>query len=361
MTNQLKMANLKMPDNLDSLVITNIRYPLMIMIVIIHSFINGVDRNVYPFFYYTQHILSEVIGYVAVFLFFFISGYLMFFGIAEYDYNTFGSKLKRRIKSLVVPYILWNVIYLLIAIGYTYHKEGIFLCSDWNLIDWLKPFYCYGENSRFPIAGPLWFVRDLFIVFLLSPLIYLFIKRWGVILPLLCIALSISDIIPNIFHVRFSSFAYVVWGGYFSINKINISSLCMKYKLLIFAAYIIVIPISILLENTNYSCVVDNISKFIGVFALFTLFSLITVYSGKDRILPSYITSATFFLFAMHLILILYCREFVLTHFVVVESEISLFSVYFSTIIICVFFCTVAYHGSRTISPTFTALLTGSR
>ena len=354
------MKNESLSNSIDSNVIANIRFPLMIMIVTIHSFINGVDKNTYPLFWYSQHILSEVIGYVAVYAFFFISGYLMFLGVEKYDIQLYKSKLYRRIKNLVIPYLLWNIIYLIIAIGYTYHKERVLLFQDWNLVDWLKPFYCYGDNSRFPIAGPLWFVRDLFMIFLLSPFIFISIKRLGIIMPIFCMVLSFSDVIPNVIHVRFSSLAYVVWGGYFSINKVSVSSLCVKYNKMLLLIYLIVIPVSIWSESTAYAHIVDNISKFIGVFTLFSVFSLITVKSRN--MWSKCITDASFYLYAMHLLLIIYCREFILTNFKVVSNNnVSLYSIYFSTIVVCIVICTLTYHISRKISPRFTTLLTGSR
>lgn len=59
-----------------------------------------------------QLYVRTVICGVAVPTFFCISGFLFFRKIKEWDWIIYGQKIKRRINSLLIPYICWNLLSL---------------------------------------------------------------------------------------------------------------------------------------------------------------------------------------------------------------------------------------------------------
>ena len=74
--------------NLQSKVITLLRFPLSVFVVLIHSsfssFMIGGETLVvetYPVYYNISYLFSDIIGWIAVPLFFFISGYFQTTGI----------------------------------------------------------------------------------------------------------------------------------------------------------------------------------------------------------------------------------------------------------------------------------------
>lgn len=117
---------------------------------------------------------------ICVPLFFAISGYLFFLNAPRKpEVKWFGSKLKKRVFSLLLPYLIANAV--------------AFLCY-WSVIrfkpDWIAGFL--GDNWKDPLfvlwTGPinmsLWFIRELIIVSILSPLVWLIVrytKYWGVL------------------------------------------------------------------------------------------------------------------------------------------------------------------------------------
>lgn len=107
----------------------------------------------------TMSIFTEI----AVPIFFIISGYFFF----KYDYynnHDYATMLKKKIRTLVVPFLFWNIIGALILSLYDPLKigssieSGIYnlLLSKWN--------------------GPLWYMRDLILIMFISPL-YLWIFK----------------------------------------------------------------------------------------------------------------------------------------------------------------------------------------
>ena len=64
--------------------------------------------------YVLNQIFSETFGRVAVPFFFLQSGYWLFrYDIYEKNSGNLKRKLKKKVKSLVIPYLLWNTLGLL--------------------------------------------------------------------------------------------------------------------------------------------------------------------------------------------------------------------------------------------------------
>ena len=103
-------------NKLTSQTITTIRFPMMVCVVLLHTFI--IDRPIggeilvpngkYLIFDIFQQLYQNELANVAVPMFFFISGYLFYCGIKEFQLRIFIEKLRRRVHSLFIPYILWN-------------------------------------------------------------------------------------------------------------------------------------------------------------------------------------------------------------------------------------------------------------
>ena len=95
-------------------------------------------------------------------LFFFISGYLF----KDKYLNDVQTYLKQRVKSLLVPYFLYSVFYVVVTI-FIYKLTGVF----WGEPITLKNFFItpFLNGHQLDLACPLWFVAQLFmtlIVFL---------------------------------------------------------------------------------------------------------------------------------------------------------------------------------------------------
>ena len=146
-----------------------LRFPLMVAVVLSHIFIPNIENHLLINIY-DKYINSSFV-YITVHLFFFISGFLFFYGIDKFGIAEYWICLKKRIKRLVLPYLFWGT--LIIGIRYLFYLLGqpdnIGLFS--GELRWLY------HIVLFPINYQLWFVRDLFIIVLLSPIIYYLLKR----------------------------------------------------------------------------------------------------------------------------------------------------------------------------------------
>lgn len=180
-------------DELQSKTISYIRFPLMILIVYIHnqgmgtrlrdvsiSWANFSDIDAYNLL---RLVITEVIARTAVPAFFILSGYLFFFGKTSFSRETWLTALKKRFWTLFVPFVLWNIIAACFTIAFC-HIKGlpsglnfmrIFL-NEGNPSTWMDVF---GNTHTlcYPLDIPLWYIRDLIVLCVCSPIIYLFVKH----------------------------------------------------------------------------------------------------------------------------------------------------------------------------------------
>lgn len=212
-------------------VIDILRFPLMVAVVFIHTdLLNfGFGNNLIPetihIFPYIFNLISGGICRVAVPLFFFVSGYLFFFGFKPGQYINYKQKFKRRFHSLLVPYILWNTLYLgIFAIGQmlfpTLMSGNNKLIADYSILNYLQVYWNI-IGGLFPLNGPFWFLRDLIIVSLLSPFIQLLIKytKGGIVLLLLILWLFNIGTVGTWGVIRIDGFLFFSIGAWLSIYQ----------------------------------------------------------------------------------------------------------------------------------------------
>ena len=159
-------------------IILLLRFPLAIGVLFNHSLI--LPKGDFVIFDCVFMLLTNIIAGVCVPLFFFFSGYLFFQNIQKLNLIIYLSKLKRRVTSLLLPYLFWNIFFILIIAIAQFFFPSLFSGSfrnvtEFSLNDWISLFYC-ALGSDQPIAFQLWFIRDLLILVLLTPLFYYLTK-----------------------------------------------------------------------------------------------------------------------------------------------------------------------------------------
>lgn len=165
---------------------------LIIMVVYIHSYY--LEAEQYSFALFLQKLTGGGICRVANYLFFCISGYLFAHNIK--GMHSVWQKQKKRVRTLLVPYILWNLIfvfwYVLLALipglerfnNSTGILDNLMNASVWETFRML--FVA-------PAAFQLWFLRDLLVMLLFTPLMWWLAKKSWVV------ALVISLVITPLY------------------------------------------------------------------------------------------------------------------------------------------------------------------
>ena len=112
--------------------------------------------------------------------FFILSGYLFFSNVpGKPGWEWFRAKIRSRIFTLLIPYLIavvvaWFCYWFAI-------KAAPFMVDGFLGEQWKDPFFVFWGG---PVNLSLWFIRELMVVVLLSPLLYLIIRYmgwWGVV------------------------------------------------------------------------------------------------------------------------------------------------------------------------------------
>lgn len=300
-------------DNLQSRTVEWLRYPLMLLIVLIHAddpvLMSMPQSGVSAILYF----ITRTVVRVAVPLFFVFSGYYFFFlpgkGCETFTRAEYVEKLRKRVKTLLVPYILWNFIVYL-CFGYITIRS-FYPSNLWDI------WFGFGEGyGGMPKAFQLWFIRDLMLLCLLSPLLFWLLKR----LPWLTLAATMAFYLmpwPSGWHAiasRFPSALFffcmgavvAIWGG-------NLITLAKKIP----AAISFGIP-TLLMGWHVYLCYTGSGLYFLAE-RLFSIVAIVPtlqvaawLVSSKGASPLPFLWRSTFVLFALHPIL----RHWMLTvHF----------------------------------------------
>ncbi|GAA0309640.1 acyltransferase [Sphingomonas oligophenolica] len=159
-----------------------LRFPLIVLIVYLHAsgvtanFADGSRALVDARTVEGVQIVTGSIARIAVPLFFMMSGFLFFRG-AAFSGEIYRAKLRSRAKSLLIPFLFWNLaLFGLVAIAqgvpplaplFNGENQAFATLTPFQMIDFILGI------THYPIAYQFWFIRDLMILVIMSPLLWL--------------------------------------------------------------------------------------------------------------------------------------------------------------------------------------------
>lgn len=192
--------------------------------------------------------LSHEFPGFAVPTFFLISGYLFYHHLEQWDWHTYGDKLRRRIHTILIPYIGWNIFHclhlcwpLLMKIAHgTAHWDALWrllkALGGWHML-WTGSYHPQVVNllgmtmtNTAPVLVPLWFLRDLMVVILFAPLLHWLLRKggkWFIGLLAACLVLRVWFPVPGLSIV--STFWFSL-GGYFALQGRDMVDNMYRYR-----------------------------------------------------------------------------------------------------------------------------------
>lgn len=162
---------------------------LIVFVLLLHSYYT--EASDYPCAMAIQRFTGTYgLTGVAVPMFYLLSGLLFFNGIKAV--KDCLPKMRKRVRTLLVPYIIWNIIFVLWYVvlqslpgvgGFINNDIAGKVCSP----DIVSDIY---ELLWKPANFPLWFLRDLMIMVAVSPLLYYLVKYLKWFAPILLVLVS---------------------------------------------------------------------------------------------------------------------------------------------------------------------------
>ena len=289
----------------DSKRITALRFLLIVFVVFIHNNLKADEAiNYYHLDFlepvaitWLKAIVTNVLGGAAVPLFFLFAGFLQF----SKD-DSYKMLLKKRAKSLLVPYIAWtllNVLFYFIAQSIpqlsSFFQNENNIVKNWNFVDWLNLFWIHdvGNGHQMPLVFQFWFVRDLIVLIVFSPLLR-FIAKKAPFLTLVAITLCYLNPVPMGFGTAI--FFYMA-GFFFAEYGISFFKLADKIR---YGEYAILLLLSAFVSVKNPECVKLHSLGTIFSCLFFLKLSLSIIKNEKLFSLSKYLAGFSFFLYAIH-------------------------------------------------------------
>lgn len=377
--------------------INMLRFPLAILVVFVHGF--GADIDVSELhacgltglavYDYIRLFFSVVIARSAVPIFFIISGYLLFLKVEEYDKTVYVSKLRKRWHTLVIPYLSWIVLFVLWSLMFKvggillhgkpwtglldYFQERGCLHMLWDSSVWEGRITWLGveTHNSGPVLLQFWYMRDLIMMVILSPVIYWFVKKIKVIFIIMLFVIYAFDIKVSWMSGTFTmSCFFFSLGAYFAIKKLDFTDALWKWRHLI-------CPIAILLmiyQTYSGSAMGDTMSLMIHPWlVIIQSFAIIIVASVSCRYQKLYETNkklarTSFFIYALHPFILGYVISALnrIAHLVdkvtpVCDSWYVMTFNYLASPLICVFLCIAIYWFLQKYFPSFLGVIVGER
>ena len=313
---------------------------------------NGKFAN---FFTDGVYYISEVLARVSVPLFFSLAGYLFFINLTP-TLKSFFHKYKSRFFSLVVPFVFWNLlIFILFYIAQNIPATQGYFSGERPIISHLKSskeylelFFGFGK-FEYPIAYQFWFIRDLIVLVLFSPLIYFILK----LIPK-TVFFTVMLIFWCSFPDRFISLVFFLTGSFFAIKKINPKVLDRYF----FISLTVFLLSSFFLVKTKnpylYQAVV-----LIGSIVVFGMTKYIL---NTDKLKTSLIKFSTysFFIFCFHEPTLSVVRKLSFRFFPL-KNDTTTFLLYFFCVGMTIWISIVVFKILKRYMPNFLNIITGQR
>lgn len=331
-------------------------YFLSILVFLIHcptfEYYNLHSKIAQCFYVFFKHTLIHT----AVPLYMILSGFLYF---RDYTNEKYVEKNKRRIRTLVIPYLLWNTLNTLLIIM---ARSFLSFASiedktiEINLKNILLGIFHYEYN------GPFWFVFALIIFSLISPLIDLLLKNKTssiITIVTLIILLYFNIGLPTSLFYNQSSIIYYLVGcflGRFYLKWFS-ERKSLKFSLinLLLLIVLIVLYFFFYLYNISVNSILQNV--LLICFGLSLWFSF-DIFLSKDHISPNY-TNHHFVIYGSHVVISSVLAK--ILYFLLPKSEIFCYINFLLTTILLLVSVEVFCFLANKYLPRFYRMLIGNR
>lgn len=362
-----------------------LRFPLALFVVAVHVFrpFPWLDDNaeVFPVVDWLFRFVNAFIVDQSVPVYFFIAGYVFFLGM-DMSIKSYAGKLRRRCHSLLIPYLMWNtlaILYLMkvmlpgmqavseFADTQQFHLSlSNFIECYWDSSQGIIPHVNLNDNGIYPIDTPLWFVRDLMIMVLITPAIYALYKFptphaiTKVILVFFTLVWAVR--IPGLGHLSLllEAFVFFSWGGFLSYHKRDMIVEFRRYSTTSFILYpLLALSILFLTPIWPQAMVyVKSINVIVGLFFFYNIAAWLV--TKRHCRASSFLSSASFFIYCGHFIILdpVARRVFSITG---TGGDMAVVSAYILTYIIIIGLLLGVYAMMHRYTPRLLRLFTGGR
>lgn len=229
-----------------------------------------------------------------------ISGFLFFKeSQAWLKIEDYLKKWKSRCRSLLVPYLLWNLIAYIV-----YAVQNGFSLSDFIHAFWIIDIP--GRSGSSPIDGPLWYIRNLLLMVMISPFISVMLKytKWFLLVMMAVLWIFQVSIFAKGIGIAFFFFSL---GGYLRMNGISVEKLRIGAVILI--GYIVWLLLHVFYGDSEFVAM-EKLRLLMGIYSAIYLASFVAQRdNGISKETSAFLAESSFFVYCCHDILLPFLKE----------------------------------------------------
>lgn len=379
-------------EELQSKTIDWLRFPLMVMVVMIHvSLCVNADYSLptmnLTISAFIHYLFASGICFAAVPTFFFISGYLFFSGTIKDtspSLSFYVTKLKKRVKSILIPLVIitatFLLIHYLIMIARAIHGGGAMpsFIDILNEHGWLRIFWDNNRlaeinspartniigvtmHSNFPMFSPMWYLRDLIVVMLLSPVVYYFVTKTKKVGLFIVAILYVLNIWIPVEGFSASAFFFFSLGAYYRINNKLFLDEFNKAKWVFYIIALVTLVLMFVFHGYNNQ--LEGI--FVRAYIVAGVVCFINIASGivaRDKWkMPAVLTQSSFFVYLVHNLYLSAVVGYLVTKVLPPSNQALIILNYFVVVALTLFVSVMIYIIMKKICPKVLAVVSGGR
>jgi len=331
------------------------RFPLIAGVVFAHAY-PGSSNNFITVFIY-NFICNDLRRVPLLFL---ISGYVFFIKF-DPSKQTYWSKFNARIRSLLIPFLIWNIATLLIfALAQSIPSTSAFFSgfnapiASYSVFDYFNAIL--GIN-RMPIAVQFWFIRDLMVLVLLTPFIHYVYSRMPKLFLMLLFMCWMLDFWP-IYVPSVEATLFFSVGAFLGERRDDIFSLD-KFGIIAIPIFIMIAVYTILFAQSPLSPYLHRIGIVLGIISAMYISKQVMKWpQAKNKLLE--LSKMSFFVFAAHEPLQIIIRKLVYRVLMPASWWLEL-ALYFMIPTCIIAFLIATYHLLDNVAPNILRVITGKR
>lgn len=259
-----------------------------------------------------QNLFGHILTPSATGLFFLISGFLYFYRVDQFTLDVYKVKSSKRVKTLVVPYLVWCTIsasYEFLYQVYQWHASGypisfnllesLWCCHQWgeknlNILGWSMPMYGPADLS-------LWFLRDLIVVSFCTPIIYLLLRYLKGLLAIGMMLLYVTQLWTSVPSFSIHAFLFFTLGAYMAVDQKEfclINSESLNWLIVFLAVVSIAIGLYQYPQSQEGFRYIQQTTTILVAIAMVWLAK--SINEKYCIVIPNIIDQSSFFVYAIH-------------------------------------------------------------
>ncbi len=268
-----------------------------VMVVFIHSYTEEVHfaggtlvLDVPVWLDWLKYLLSQVVARCAVPGFFLMSGILLY----RRDFTWTGNLCKKA-RTLLVPYLLINTLWIVIYFTAqhipafsSYFSQPENIVADWPPLRWANAYIGFlsnADSSCTPIVYPLWFMRDLMVLNVLSIFVKRLIDRLPRLVFLGLVIMKVFNISTHIPILRTDALVFFCLGYYFVKYRVHLTDVDRLDPVLLAGLYGISAALDCVMRGSPWQYLARLFSIVLGIAFFFRFTTVPKSPLWKKRLL----------------------------------------------------------------------------